>query len=157
MSKAEDNQPDLSESVDLLGLLPQPYKSTLEAELMLRWNEIAAFSYASYVQQGRGLLLINLGETLEIEYLGWKHLRNNWTVLMQDESPGIANLIRKYVPTYIPEQEMAALISYGNQDDALFMKITSAAVSRFYQPVSEPIPVVQRAELLSPRDAYLRS
>lgn len=149
-------EPDeITESVDLLGAIPEPYRSRFQNAFALSWNQISAFSYQSFLEQQRGLVLLSFsGCILEFEYLPWKHLKQNWDYLMVGSDELIKNLIRKYVPTYKPELEIVALVTYNSEGDVLVMKVTRSVLSMFSQPANSVFPALKRYEYLLPKEAY---
>lgn len=145
----------ITDSVDLLGAIPQPDQARVTRALMLRWNEISAFSYRSFLENRRGLVLLSFsGKNLECEYLPWKLLKADWDNLMHGSDEIIKTLLRRYVPTYNPELEFVVLLTYNHQNDALVMKVTKAAVSAFYQPANSVIPCLERHEYFLPKQAF---
>lgn len=153
------SEPDeTTDSVDLLAAIPEPYQTRIKDELMLGWNQLSAFSYCSFLEQRRGLVLLDLnGCHLEYQYLSWRDLKADWHNLMLGSDEIIKTLIRKYVPTYNPELEFVALLTYTYDGDAFVMKVTKAAVSFFSQPTDTVVPVTLRYEFLSPKEAYEQS
>jgi hypothetical protein len=146
------------DGVDLLAAIPEPYQSRIKDELILGWNQLSAFSYRSFLEQRRGLVLVDLnGCHLEYHYLSWKRLKADWHNLMLGSDEIIKTLIRKYVPTYNPELEVVVLLTYTGDGDAFVMKATKAAVSFFSQPTNSIVPVTLRYEHLSPKEAYEQS
>lgn len=148
-------KPEATESVDLLGSIPEPYQTCLTNLVMPRWNEIAAFSYHSFLTKRRGLVLLDfIGDELEYDYISWKRLKAEWEQIMHDSDEIIRTLIRHHLPQYNPETEFVVLLTYTADGDSLVMKVTGAAASTFSQPTQSVIPTLQRYEYPPPKKAY---
>jgi hypothetical protein len=150
------NQGEATESLDLLDLLPHPYRSITERFLLNHWVELATLCYAHYLSEGRGVMLLAVtGTQFESHYLSWMQLQAHWHDLLADADRSIQTSLQQLVPTYNPDKECVFLFEFPNDElMSVVMRVTRAALSTVQQRPGVAVPKTHRWEFVTPKAAY---
>jgi hypothetical protein len=146
-------------NLDLLSLLPEKHQKVIEALLFANWATLAAFCYQSYLDQGRGLMLLHIRQnriTGDSVYLCWNVLKASWNHLMQGTDDLLQERIRQYVPAYDPLTEVALMIDFEDTEEGncLVVKVDRMTISVFNSQPDSVIPTLKEYQLPSPKDAW---
>lgn len=150
------NQGEATESLDLLDLLPNQYRSTTERFLLNHWVDLAALCYAHYVNEGRGVMLLAVtGTQFESHYLPWVQLQAHWHDLLADADCSIQTSLQRLVPVYNPDEECVFLFEFPDDElMSVVMRVTRAALSVVQQRPGVAVPTTRRWEFVTPKAAY---
>lgn len=150
------NRGEATESLDLLDLLPNQYRSDTERFLLHHWVELAALCYAHYLSEGRGVMLLGVtGTEFESHYLPWTQLRVHWHDLLADADRSIQTSLQQLIPAYNPDEDCVFLFEFPDDElMSVVMRVTWAALSTVYQRPGVAIPTTRRWELVTPKAAY---
>jgi hypothetical protein len=147
-------------NLDLISLLPERHRKTVEALLFANWTAMAAFCYESSLTQGRGLMIMHIREsriTSQSAYIPWGVIQASWLHLMQGTDPQTQERIRSYVSSYDPAAEVALMIDYDDDPsevNILVVKINHLAIGLFKTQPNSVIPMLGRYKLPSPKEAF---
>jgi hypothetical protein len=98
-------------------LIPNCYRQRVTQYLGQQWETIGSCCYSRYLTQGRGLALFAVYPIgIELSYLPWTMLEQQWDKLFKTTDQSMQQLVRKYVTGYDPDAQLAALFEFIGSD-----------------------------------------
>ena len=86
----------MEDELDILKYIPDRHRRIIEQFFIENWSRLAFECYGNYLEKGRGMMTAFIsGDTLDLMYVSWSWLQENWDRLLGDADPSIQNSIRR--------------------------------------------------------------
>lgn len=145
----------MEDELDILKYIPDRHRRVIERFLLENWSRLAFECYGNYLEKGRGMMTVFMaGDTLDLMYVSWSWLQDNWDRLLGDADRSIQNSIRQLLPDYNPDDECVLLFEFDDGEPSAVIRVTRSVFSWVSQRPGAVVPGLHRLEGLTPKEAY---
>ena len=145
----------MEDELDILKYIPDRHGPVIERFLIENWSRLAFECYGNYLEKGRGMMTVFMsGDTLDLMYVSWSWLQENWDRLRGDADPSIQRSIRRSLPTSNPDDECVVLFEFDDGEPSAVIRVTRSVFAWVSQQPGAAVPRLHRLEGLTPKEAY---
>ncbi|NEZ54205.1 hypothetical protein [Adonisia turfae] len=145
----------MEDALDVLTYIPDHHKLVIEKFLIDKWIQLAAECYSNYLQVGRGMMTVFVGDdTLTLGYVPWSRLQANWDDWLSDADASIRGSIAYLVPAYAPEDEIVLLFEFEDNSPSTVIRVTKSVFAKVSHRPGSAALRLQRYEGMTPKVAY---
>ena len=142
----------MEDALDVLTYIPEHHKPVIERFLIDKWIQLAAECYSNYLQSGRGLMTVFVGDdTLDLGYVPWLRLQTNWDDWLGDADASIRDSIASLVPAYDPDDEIVLLFEFEDNSPSTVIRATKSVFAKVSHRPGSAALRLQRYEGMTPK------